>query len=53
MEWRRNHLALTVDGGSIECVTECSYLGSMMVANSRIDVEVDKLIVNSFKAFCA
>ena len=31
-------LPMTVDGGSIECVTEFPYLGSLIVANGRIDV---------------
>ena len=32
---------VTVDGGSIERVAEFSYLGSLIAANGRIDVEVD------------
>ena len=35
-------LPMTADGGSIERVAEFPYLGSLIAANSRLDVEVDK-----------
>ena len=40
-------------GGSIECVAEFSYLGSLIAANGRIDVEVDKRIACASKVFGA
>ena len=46
-------LPMTVDGGSIECVAEFPYLGSLTAANGRIDVEVDKRIACASKAFGA
>ena len=46
-------LPMTVDGGSIECVKEFQYLGSIIAADGRIDVEVDKRLANAFKAFGA
>ena len=46
-------LPMTVDGGSIECVKEFQYLGSIIVAGGRIDAEVDKHLANASKAFSA
>ena len=33
---------MTVNGGSIEFVAEFHYLGLLIAANGRIDVDVDK-----------
>ena len=46
-------LPMTVDYGSIECVKEFQYLGSIIAADGRIDVEVDKHLANGSKAFGA
>ena len=46
-------LPMSIDGGNIECVTEFPYLGSLIAANGRIDVEIDKRIANASKAFGA
>ena len=46
-------LPMTIDGGSIECVKEFQYLGSIIVADGRIDVEVNKCLANASKAFGA
>ena len=46
-------LPMTVNGGSIECVKEFQYLGSIIAADSRIDAEVDKHLANALKAFGA
>ena len=35
-------LLMTVDGGSIECVKEFYYLGSIIAADGQINIEVDK-----------
>ena len=43
-------LPMTVDGGSIECVKEFRYLGSIIVADGQIDVEVDKHLAMEFGA---
>ena len=46
---------MTVDGGSIECVTKFPFLGSLIAANGRIDVEENKEIAcasNAFGALC-
>ena len=43
-------LPMTVDGGSIECVKEFQYLGSIIAADGRIDTEVDKRLVNASNA---
>ena len=42
-------LPMTVDGGSIECVKEFQYLGSIIAADGRIDAEVDKCLANASK----
>ena len=44
---------MTVDGGSIECVKEFQYLGSIIAGDGRIDAEVDKHLANASKAFSA
>ena len=46
-------LPMTVDGGSIECVKEFQYLGSIIAADGRIDAEVDKRLANASKALGA
>ena len=46
-------LPMTVDGGSIECVKEFQYLGSIIAADGQIDAEVDKRLANASKAFGA
>ena len=46
-------LPMTVDGGSIECVKEFQYLGSIIAADGQIDGEVDKRLANASKAFGA
>ena len=46
-------LPMTVDGGSIECVKEFQYLGSIIGVDGQIDVEVDKCLSNTSKAFSA
>ena len=46
-------LPMTINGGSIECVKEFQYLGSIMAADGRIDIEVDKCLANASKAFGA
>ena len=46
-------LPMTVDGGSIECVAKFPYPGSLIAANGRLDVEVDKQIACASKAFGA
>ena len=43
---------MTVDGCSIECVKKYWYLGSIIAADCRIDVDVDKRLSKDFKA-CA
>ena len=44
---------MTVDSGSIECVKEFQYLGSIIATDGQIDVEVDKRLANASKAFGA
>ena len=46
-------LPMTVDGGSIERVKEFQYLRSIITADGRIAVEVDKHLDNASKAFGA
>ena len=46
-------LPMTVDYGSIECVKEFQYLGSIIAADGQINVEVDKRLANGSKAFGA
>ena len=40
-------LPTTVDGGSIECVKEFQYLGSIIAADGHIDAEMDKRLANA------
>ena len=46
-------LSMTVDGGSIKCVKEFQYLGSIIATDGRIDAEMDKRLANASKAFGA
>ena len=46
-------LAIAVDGGVIEWVSEFPYLGSLIADSSRIDKEVEKRIASASKAFGA
>ena len=45
--------SIPVGDGVIECVSEFSYLGSIIAANGRIDREIDKRIGNASRAFGA
>ena len=46
-------LPMIINGGSIECVKEFQYLWSIIAADGRIEIEVDKYLTNVSKAFCA
>ena len=42
-----------LEHGSIDCVEEFSYLGTIVASNGRIDTEIDRRIANASKAFGA
>ena len=44
-------LPMSINGGTIECVKEFPFLGSLIAASGRIDAEVDKCLANASKAF--
>ena len=46
-------LPMSINGGTIECVKEFPFLGSLIAASGRIDAEVDKCLANASKAFGA
>ena len=47
------NVPMTIDGGCIECVKELQYLGSLIAADGRIDIDADKRLANASKAFGA
>ena len=44
---------IQLERGSIDCVEEFSYLGSLVASSGRIDTEIDRCIANASKAFGA
>ena len=46
-------MPLVIDGNNIECVSEFPYLGSLIAASGRLDVEVEKRIASALEAIGA